>query len=90
MEFSSGLVALLGVLVVFTGLLVLVVVCLVLGAVFGGKKEEPTAPAPVPTEKTAQTPAQHGELVAVIAAAIAEETGRDVAGLRIHSIKKIG
>ena len=86
-NYSSGLVALLGISVVFLGLLLLVLVCWLLGKIFGGKAEE--IPAAIPAAP-AESPEDHGKLVAAIAVAIAEESGCDPAGLRIHSIKKIG
>ena len=66
--------------------LMLMVAATMLLAGCGGKKEEKkavapvSAPAPIPNK---------GEMVAAIAAAIAEDLGTDVKGIRIKSIKKI-
>lgn len=85
-------VILLGIGVVFLGLICLIFVCKLMGALVGKavKREKPQAtaaasPAPV------QAPAvieNRGELAAAIAAALAEELGRDVTDLRILSITK--
>ncbi len=90
-----GNVVLLGIGIVFVGLICIVVLCSLMGGVMRlltGKKEAPvaasapakTAPAPV----VAAIP-NRGELVAAIACAAAEELGTDVQAIRIVSLKKI-
>ena len=81
-----GKTILLGLGVVFVGLVCIIALCFVMGRLvraFAGKKTAPAAPAaPVVTE-------DRGALSAVIAAAIAEDLGTDIGGIRIVSIKKL-
>lgn len=89
---STWLVCLLGLGTVFVGLIALILLCTVIGLIFrklGEKKataaEETAAPAPA-AATTANIPNRQ-ETVAAISAALAEEMGTDVAGLRIISIR---
>lgn len=94
-----GTVVLLGLGIVFIGLICIVVLCVLLGKVvrlLEGKadvKEEPapvamSAPAPAVAPVAAAIP-NRSELVAVIACALAEELGTDVSAIRICSLKKV-
>ena len=90
---SSGTVVLMGMGTVFFGLICLIFICKIMGAVFGkmskNSKEAPKS-APVSAPAVAQAPIENkGELVAAISAAVAESMGTDVSKIRIHSIKKI-
>ena len=85
-------VVLLGMGVVFLGLICLIFVCKLMGAlvgkmVQGESAKKATAPAPVVAPAAAPI-TNRGELVAAISAALAEELGRDVTDLRILSITK--
>lgn len=87
MEISTGAVIGIGIGTVFICLLCLVIICYLMSAVVKlFKKEEKevvtqnNTPAPIPNK---------GEMVAAIAAAIAEDLGTDVKGIRIKSIKRI-
>ncbi len=90
-----GNVVLLGLGIVFVGLISIVVLCSLMGGVMRlltGKKEA-SASAPAPAE-TASAPTNaeipnRGELVAAISCAVAEELGTDVQAIRIVSLKKI-
>ena len=87
-------VTVVGLAVVFLGLVLLIgTIC---NAAFGGKKKE-KAPSLPPVRRegkkvasSALTEAQRGELVAAISAAIAENMGKPVSGIRIRSIRKVG
>lgn len=90
---GMGLVIGMGLGTVFVGLICIILICYLMGAiinVFGKNKpaEAPkTAPAPAPA---APAPIENkGELIAVISAAIAEELGEDVEAIRIKSIRKV-
>lgn len=71
---------------VFFGLICLIVLTYLMSAVVGrGKK---AAPAPVPAAP--QTAGEvTPELVAAVSAALAEELGTDITGIRIVSMKKV-
>lgn len=90
-EPSNAFVVALGIGVVFVGLVCLILICYLMGAVCKGLvKEKKTeinraqaatpAPAAIPNRQ---------EFVAAVAAAIAEDLGTDVSRIRIHSIKKL-
>ncbi len=92
-------VVLLGLGIVFAGLICIVILCVLLGKVvrlLENKEEpsaEPVAPvmpaAPVaPAAPAAEIP-NRGELVAAISCCLAEELGTDVTAIRILSLKKV-
>lgn len=94
METSITFVCALGIGTVFIGLICIVLLCKVIGLICGNESsaqtETPKAPAPAPVAKPAnEVTANRGEIVAAISAAIAEELGTDVTGIKILSIKKI-
>lgn len=49
----------------------------------------PSVPAPAPVAAAPVVIPNHGELAAVISAALAEELGEDVSAIRIHSIRQL-
>ena len=75
-----------GIGVVFVGLISIIIICSIMGLFFKNKNVEdtqvntPSVPAPVENR---------GEIIAAVSAAIAEELGTDVSGIRILSFKKI-
>lgn len=93
----DGLIIIMGVGMVFIGLICLIVICYLLGvilkAIKGDKDEEATAPtasAPVAPVSVPATPIENKqELIAAISCVIAEELGTSVSAIRIKSIKKI-
>ena len=90
-EPSNAFVVALGMGTVFVGLICIVILCSIMSAICNRfivkspKAQETTAPVQAP-KKVEIT--NKGEFVAAIAAAIAEETGEDVSGIRILSIKQ--
>lgn len=92
------IVPLVGLAVVFVGLIVLIAIVKLMGAICGlvtGRRDNKTsvsaAAAPTAADSAPElTGEARRELIAVISAAIAETIGTDPAGLRIKSIKKIG
>ncbi len=86
-----GIVILLGIGIVFIGLIVIIFMCKLLGWAVGSKSD---ADAPVQDLKpsvqtTMQTIQNKGEVVAAVSAAVAESLGTDVSAIRIKSIKRI-
>ena len=72
----------------FVGLISIIVICMIMGAICKRFiKNAPAAPAAPAAPKKAVI-ANKGEFVAAIAAAIAEENGTDVSGIKILSIKQ--
>ncbi|WP_295744714.1 OadG family protein [uncultured Oscillibacter sp.] len=87
-EYSSLFVCLMGMGTVFFGLICLIVLTTVMGKTVGGRTAPAAAPAPVPAAPAAAEPNRQ-ELVAAVSAAIAEELGTDITGIRIVSMKKL-
>lgn len=81
------LVVVLGIGVVFVGLIALVVVCTLFGKLFQNRK--PAASEESPAAASTGEIEHRGELVAAVSAALAEELGTDVKGLRILSIRRL-
>ena len=85
MEYSDLFVVLMGIGTVFFGLICLIVLVWVLGKLFRSVDDSPAAPEAAPKP----VPANSGELLAAVSAAIAEELGTDVSAFRIVSVKKL-
>ena len=88
MEYSNLFVCLMGMGTVFFGLICLIVLTMVMGKLVGGRTAPAAAPVPVPAVPAAPEPNRQ-ELVAAVSAAIAEELGADITGIRIVSMKKL-
>lgn len=89
MEPSSLFVCLMGMGTVFFGLICLIVLTMIMGKIVGGRAA-PAAAAPVPAAAAPAAPeGNRQEIAAAVAAAIAEELGTDITGIRILSMKKL-
>ena len=101
---TAGLVALLGYLVVFFGLISLMVVIMIEGKIMVSKKKEQAAPAPAavpaqaPKAKAAPAPGSAGECklynvddktAAMLMAIVANKMGKPLNELRFKSIKEV-
>ena len=87
MDYSIIFVCLMGMGPVFFGLICLIVLTTLLGRVCGQKQQ--SAPAAVSPAPAAVSAGDQQELIAAVSAAIAEELGTDITGIRILSIKKV-
>ena len=87
MDYSIIFVCLMGMGTVFFGLICLIVLTTLLGRLFGQKQQ--SAPAAVSPAPAAVSAGDQQELIAAVSAAIAEELGTDITGIRILSIKKV-
>ncbi len=88
MDYSIIFVCLMGMGTVFFGLICLIVLTTLLGRVCGQKQQSVPATAAVPAPAAAPAVNQQ-ELIAAVSAAIAEELGTDITGIRILSVKKL-
>ena len=86
-EYGSLFVCLMGMGTVFFGLICLIVLTTVMGKVVGGRPA-PAAPAPVAAAPAAPE-GNRQEIAAAVSAAIAEELGTSITGIRIVSMKKL-
>ena len=87
MEYSNLFVVLMGICTVFIGLVCIIVIVSIMGAICR-KMVKPSSTAqalPDMAPQQSTTP----EMIAAVAAAIAEDMGTDVSAIRITSIKKI-
>lgn len=88
-EYGSLFVCLMGMGTVFFGLICLIVLTTIMGKLVGGRAAPAVAaPAPVVTAPAAAE-GNRQEIAAAVAAAIAEELGTDITGIRILSMKKL-
>ena len=93
MEPSIPFVILMGVGVVFIGLICIILLCMAMSAICRSMGDQTPAPAPAaaaaPAAPVQQAIPNRQAMVAAIAVAVAEEMGTDPAGIRILSIKKL-
>lgn len=89
-EVSTGLVVGLGVSIVFAGLISIIFILYIMGALVNAFQKKKT------TEEVKQTVVPQdtvipnkGEFIAAVSAAIAEDLGTDISGIRIVSVKKV-
>ena len=87
MDYSTIFVCLMGMGTVFFGLVCLIVLTTLLGRICG-RKQQP-APAAAISAPAAAPAVNQQELIAAVSAAIAEELGTDITGIRILSVKKL-
>ena len=87
MDYSIIFVCLMGMGTVFFGLICLIVLTTLLGRICGRKQQ--AAPAAAISAPAAAPAVDQQELIAAISAAIAEELGTDITGIRILSIKQV-
>ena len=102
---TAGLVAILGYIVVFIGLVALMAVIMIEGKIMVGKSQKKAAPAPAaaapaaaPKPKAAPAPGSAGECklynvddrtAAMLMAIVANKMGRPLNELRFKSIKEV-
>ena len=87
MDYSTIFVCLMGMGTVFFGLICLIVLTTLLGRLCSQKQQ--AAPAAAISAPAAAPAVNQQELIAAVSAAIAEELGTDITGIRILSIKKL-
>lgn len=91
---NSGFVVLMGLGTVFFGLICIILVCMLMSflvRIFQKTPEKNEASAQANSAEPVKSDAipSRPELAAAMAAAIAEYSGKDISGIRIHSIKKL-
>ena len=91
MEISNTFVVVLGLGVVFVGLICIVLLCKIVSAfcILGEKKNNNTATVPNTVAAEAQPIQNRQEIIAAVSACVAEELGTDISAIRILSFKKI-
>ena len=90
MDYSNLFVCLMGLCTVFVGLICIIVLVSVMSNVVRRTGAKTAAPAiPAPSAAAPAAAAVTPEMVAAVAAAIAEDMGTDISVIRIVSMKKI-
>lgn len=78
---------------VFIGLICIILICMIMGAICKRfiKEDAPKAATPAPVSAPAKKAviANKGEFIAAVSAAIAEDLGTEVSGIRILSVKQL-
>ncbi|MBQ6077258.1 MAG: OadG family protein [Clostridia bacterium] len=88
---STLITFLLGLGIVFIGLIALILIIKIMGAIMrriGAKKVEPV-PVPDVPQSAPEPEGDRGEIIAAVSAAIATVMGENVGGIRIVSFKKV-
>ena len=97
MSFEGGAAAtstlvtfLLGLGIVFIGLIALILIIKVMGGIMNAvnAKRAKNMPEPMPETKAPEPEGDRGEIIAAVSAAIATVLGESVSGIRIVSFKK--
>lgn len=96
-DIPTWFVVVMGMGIVFIGLICLIALISAMGAIMQrvnarqeAQKASARAAMPAPAAPAADTAIPNrGELVAAISVALAEELGKDVKAIRIHSIKRV-
>ena len=94
MEPSNLFVVLMGIGTVFAGLIGIIIICTITGAIFRSMEnkadKKPAAASEASASSSGDTIPNRGEFIAAVSAAIAEDMGKDVSAIRILSVKKLG
>lgn len=87
---STLITFLLGIGIVFIGLIMLIVIIKVMGAIMRNVRSKKAEAEPEPAPAAAETVPEgdRGEIIAAVSAAIATVLGESVSGIRIVSFKK--
>lgn len=87
-EIPNWFAVTMGIGTVFVGLISIIIICLITGALFGNKKAKPAPPA-APGGVSGEDPRERQKILAAVCAACAEDMGTDVSRIRVVSFKKI-
>lgn len=84
------MVVVMGVGVVFVGLILIILICKIMGLFFKKTAKADNKPAkPVAQSATNAPIANRQEIIAAVTAACAEDMGKDISALRVISFKKL-
>jgi sodium pump decarboxylase gamma subunit len=86
---STLITFLLGIGIVFVGLIALILIVKLMGAIMSKVNAKKAAPVPEPQKAEPVKEGDRGEIIAAVSAAIATVMGENVGGIRIVSFKKV-
>lgn len=91
MEISNTFVCLMGLGIVFLGLICIILLCMLMSAICKKLDKSVKAPTVIESEPTTtkSTITNRQEFIAAVSAVIAEDQGIDVSAIRILSVKEI-
>lgn len=87
-EIPNWFAVVMGIGTVFVGLLSIIIICVITGAVCGNKRKDEKISAQVNTDSSID-PRKRQEIIAAVCAACAEDMGTGVEALKVVSFKKI-
>ena len=85
----NWMVVVMGVGVVFLGLLLIVLICKIMGLFFAKTAKTESKPAVATAPAKSAIIENRQEIIAAVTAACAEEMGKDISALRVISFKKL-
>ncbi len=89
-ETPNWMVVVMGVGVVFLGLVLIVLICKIMGLFFAKTAKIQSKPAVTTAPAATNAPIENRqEIIAAVTAACAEEMGKDISALRVISFKKL-
>ena len=91
-DMPTWLVCVLGVSVVFVGLIAIIAILYLMNFIIGATKKTEKAATTTPATAAPAAPAaieNRREIIAAVCAAVAEEEGTDISAIRVISFKKL-
>ena len=88
MDYGNAFVCVMGIGTVFFGLICIICLCYLMSFICRKFEKKPAAAAKQ-NEAPVEVMSDRQAVIAAVSAVIAEETGRDIKGLRILSFKKL-
>ena len=86
---SNGFVVLMGIGTVFFGLICIIVLSYVMSAICRGSGKQPVTAVAAAAPAQVDSIPNRQAMIAAVSAAIAEDLGTDLTGIRILSVKKL-
>lgn len=86
---SNAFIVTMGIVTVFVGLIFLVIMCKIIGAICCAAEKKGQAAETAPVAEAPVMIENRQEIIAAVSAVLAEEMGTDVSAIRIHSFRKI-
>ena len=87
----NWMVIVMGIGTVFIGLICIIILCKIMGALFGGAQKTKKSSADDKVAPAVQNAVieNRQEIIAAVTAAVAEDMGKDVSAIRVVSFKKL-
>ena len=86
---SNAFIVAMGIGTVFVGLICIVILCKILGAICCAAEKNVHTEETAPAAEAPKVIENRQEIIAAVSAVLAEEMGTDVSAIRIHSFRKI-